>query len=168
MASKQFAFRPRYRGVALTSIGVGGTLGTFAVVSLGAALLPLATGAIGVVLGAGYLLSPSWKLAVVIDDEALEVRSPTKSRFRLPWTEITKVVASPSTHTCFVDGGAPERSLLVPGDGAPAPYDLADKQALYDEILARVPPDRVETVELLHAKKPPVTNPSEPPAAPTG
>jgi len=27
VASKQFRFRPRYRGVALTSIGVGGTLG---------------------------------------------------------------------------------------------------------------------------------------------
>jgi hypothetical protein len=148
-----FAFRPRYRGVALTSIGVGGVLGAIALVSLGAALLPLATGAIGMVLGAGYLLSPSWKLAVVIDDDALEVRSPSKSRFRLPWSEVKKVVASPTTHTCFVDGGAPERSLLVPGDGAPAPYDLDDKQALYEAILSHVTPDKVETVETLNAKK---------------
>lgn len=153
MASKQFAFRPRYRGVALTSIGVGGTLGVIAVISLGAALLPLATGAIGVVLGAGYLLSPSWKLAVVIDDAALEVRSPTKSRFRLPWSDVVKVVASPTTHTCFVDGGAPERSLLVPGDGAPAPYDLEDKQALVEAILSHVTPEKVETVERLNTKK---------------
>jgi hypothetical protein len=148
-----FAFRPRYRGVALTSIGVGGALGAIAIVSLGAALVPLATGAIGMVLGAGYLLSPSWKLAVVIDDDALEVRSPVKSRFRLPWADVKKVVASPTTHTCFVDGGAPERSLLVPGDGAPAPYDLDDKQALYAAILSRVTPDKVETVETLNAKK---------------
>ena len=153
MASKQFAFRPRYRGVALTSIGVGGALGAIALVSLGAALLPLATGAIGMVLGAGYLLSPSWKLAVVIDDDALEVRSPTKSRFRLAWSDVKKVVASPTTHTCFVDGGAPERSLLVPGDGAPAPYDLDDKQALFDAILSHVTPDKVETVATLNAKK---------------
>jgi len=153
VASKQFAFRPRYRGVALTSIGVGGTLGVIAVISLGAALLPLATGAIGVVLGAGYLLSPSWKLAVVIDDAALEVRSPTKSRFRLPWSDVVKVVASPTTHTCFVDGGAPERSLLVPGDGAPAPYDLEDKQALVEAILSHVTPEKVETVERLNTKK---------------
>jgi hypothetical protein len=148
-----FAFRPRYRGVALTSIGVGGALGALAVISLGAALVPLASGAIGMVLGAGYLLSPSWKLAVVIDDDALEVRSPSKSRFRLPWGDVKKVVASPTTHTCFVDGGAPERSLLVPGDGAPAPYDLEDKQALYEAILSHVPPDKVETVETLNAKK---------------
>jgi len=153
VASKQFAFRPRYRGVALTSIGVGGALGAIALVSLGAALLPLATGAIGMVLGAGYLLSPSWKLAVVIDDDALEVRSPTKSRFRLAWSDVKKVVASPTTHTCFVDGGAPERSLLVPGDGAPAPYDLDDKQALFDAILSHVTPDKVETVATLNAKK---------------
>ena len=153
MASKTFAFRPRYRGVALTSIGVGGALGAIAFISLGAALLPLATGAIGVVLGAGYLLSPSWKLAVVIDDDALEVRSATKSRFRLPWADVVKVVASPSTHTCFVDGGAPERSLLVPGDGAPAPYDLEDKQALFEAIVSHVTPDKVETVETLAAKK---------------
>jgi hypothetical protein len=148
-----FAFRPRYRGVALTSIGVGGALGAIALVSLGAALLPLATGAIGMVLGAGYLLSPSWKLAVVIDDDALEVRSAAKSRFRLPWGDVKKVVASPTTHTCFVDGGTPERSLLVPGDGAPAPYDLDDKQALYDAIISRVTPDKVETVETLNTKK---------------
>jgi len=153
VASKQFSFRPRYRGVALTSIGVGGALGAIALVSLGAALLPLATGAIGVVLGTGYLLSPSWKLAVVIDDDALEVRSPTKSRFRLPWSEVVKVVASPTTHTCFVDGGTPERSLLVPGDGAPAPYDLDDKPALFAAILAHVSPDKVETVETLNTKK---------------
>jgi len=153
VASNQFPFRPRYRGVALTSIGVGGALGAIALVSLGAALLPLATGAIGVVLGTGYLLSPSWKLAVVIDDEALEVRSPTKSRFRLPWSEVVKVVASPTTHTCFVDGGTPERSLLVPGDGAPAPYDIDNKPALFAAIVAHVSPDKVETVETLNTKK---------------
>jgi len=153
VASNRFAFRPRYRGIALTSIGVGGTLGTIALVSLGAALLPLATGAMGVVLGAGYLLSPSWKLEVVTDDDALEVRSPKASKFRLPWSEVVKVVSSPTTNTCFVDGGKPERSLLVPGDGAPAPYDLADKPALCAEILRHVAADKVETVENLAATK---------------
>ena len=153
MASKRFAFRPRYRGIALTSIGVGGTLGVVAIASLGAALLPVATAAMGIVLGAGYLMSPSWKLEVVTDDDALEVRSPKASKFRLLWTDVVKVVSSPTTHTCFVDGGEPARSLLVPGDGAPAPYDLADKQALCDEILRHVNPDKVETVENLSAKR---------------
>ena len=153
MASKRFAFRPRYRGIALTSIGVGGTLGVVAIVSLGAAILPVATAAMGIVLGAGYLMSPSWRLEVVTDDDALEVRSPKASKFRLLWSDVVKVVSSPTTHTCFVDGGEPARSLLVPGDGAPAPYDLSDKQALCDEILRHVNPDKVETVENLSAKR---------------
>lgn len=153
MASKRFGFRPRYRGIALTSIGVGGTLGVVAIVSLGAAILPVATAAMGIVLGAGYLMSPSWKLEVVTDDDAIEVRSPKASKFRLPWSEVVRVVSSPTTHTCFVDGGEPARSLLVPGDGAPAPYDLVDKQALCEEILRHVTPDKVETVENLSAKR---------------
>ena len=147
--AKRFRFKPRYRGLAVTAVGLGGSLGAVSIIALGAALLPLATGAAGVVLGAGYLLSPTWKLEVVVDDEAIEVRSPRASKFRLPWSDVKRVVASQITHTCFVDGGAPERSLLVPGDGAPAPYDIADKPALYAAILAHVPRDRVKEVESL-------------------
>jgi hypothetical protein len=89
----------------------------------------------------------------VVDDAGLEVRGPKALRFRLPWREVSRVIASPSTHTCFVDGGAPERSLLVPGVGAPAPYDLDDKPALYEAILAHVDAEKVETVETLEAVK---------------
>jgi hypothetical protein len=137
--------------MALSAIGVGSTLGVVSAVALGAALVPLATGAIGVALGAGYLLSPSWKLEVVVDDDALTVRTPKKTRFRLPWGNVKRVVASPTTHTCFVDGGSPDQSLLVPGDGAPAPYDIENKPELFAAILANVPADRVETVETLEA-----------------
>jgi hypothetical protein len=139
-------FRPRYRGVAWTAAAVGGSL---AVVSAAAGFLalPLVTGAIGVVMGAAYLASPTWRLAVTVDDDGLEVGAPRRRRFRLAWADVVRVVASPSTHTCFVDGGAPERSLLVPGAGAPAPYDLEDRPALVAAILAHVPPERVTTVE---------------------
>lgn len=146
---KRFRFRPRYRGLALSAVGLGGTLGAVSLAALGAALLPLATGAAGVVIGSAYLLSPAWKLEVIVDDDALEVRSPRASKFRLPWTDVKRVVASQTTHTCFVDGGAPETSLLVPGDGAPAPYDIEDKPALYAAIMARVPRDRVKEVPSL-------------------
>jgi len=141
-------FRPRYRGVAWTATAVGGSL---AVVSAGLGFLtvPLVTGAIGVVMGAAYLASPTWRLTVTVDDDGLEVGSPTRRRFRLAWSDVVRVIASPTTHTCFVDGGAPERSLLVPGVGAPAPYDLEDRPALFAAILAHVPPDRVTTVESL-------------------
>lgn len=124
-----------------------------AAVVLAGALAPLATGAIGVVLGAGYLMSPAWRLEVVVDDDALEVRSAKGSRFKLAWPDVVKVISSPATNTCFVDGGAPARSLLVPGVGAPAPYDLADKPGLCAAILARVPAERVQTVDTLEAAK---------------
>jgi len=67
-----FRFRPRYRGVAWTAVGVGGSL---AVVSatVGFIALPLATGALGIAAGVAYLASPTWRLAVTIDDDGLEV-----------------------------------------------------------------------------------------------
>ncbi|NVB77573.1 MAG: hypothetical protein HOV81_04180 [Kofleriaceae bacterium] len=148
-----FRFKPRYRGIAISALGIGGALGVVSIAALGAALLPLATGAAGVVLGAAYLMSPSWKLEVAIDDDALEVRTPKATKFRVPWTDVVRVVASPTTNTCFVDGGAPERSLLVPGDGAPAPYDIEDRPALVAAILAHVPADKVQTVDTLDAAR---------------
>ncbi len=116
---------------------------------IGVALLPLGAGAVGVSFGVAYLRSPSWRLEVVTDDEALEVRSKHATRFRLPWTDVVKVVASPTTSSCHVDGGSPERSLLVPGDGAPAPYDLEDRAVLVQTILAHVPAARVDIVASL-------------------
>jgi hypothetical protein len=92
-------------------------------------------------------MSPTWKLEVVVDDDALEVRSAKGSRFRLAWGDVVKVVATEDT--CFVDGGAPERSLLVPGQGAPAPYDLEEKRALVAVILAHVDPTKVRKVASL-------------------
>jgi hypothetical protein len=82
------------------------------------------------------------------------VLSSGDRRFRLRWDEVKGVIASPSTQTCFVDGGTAERSLLVPGDGAPAPYAIEDATALYRAIVARVPPERVREVDLLERARP--------------
>jgi hypothetical protein len=148
-ASRRFRFRARYRGVAIVSVAVGGSL--VGIGGIGLVLVPVIAGAVGVAFGAAYLASPAWKLAVTVDDTGLTVASKDHTRFQLAWTDVKRVVASPSTHTCFVDGGAPERSLLVPGVGAPAPYDIEDKPALFEAILAHVPADRVETVDTLEA-----------------
>lgn len=145
---KTFRFRPRYRGIAWISIGMGGIVGAISAAS-GFLPLPLITGAIGIASGVAYLASPTWRLAVKIDDDALEVASPKRSRFRLRWTDVVRVVAAPEKQSCFVDGGAPERSLLVPGDGAPAPYDIEDRAGLVDAILAHVAADKVERVASL-------------------
>ena len=150
MPARSFRFRPRFRGLAWGSVGVGGALGAVTLATLGGAILPLATGALGVVLGSAYLMSPTWKLEVVIDDDGLEVRSPKARKFRLAWSDVVKVVASKPTSSCFVDGGTPERSLLVPGEGAPAPYDIDDRPGLLAEILAHVDPAKVQEVASLH------------------
>jgi hypothetical protein len=151
--TRTFRFLPRYRGLAVASLGVGGALGVTSLVVLGGALLPLATSVAGIALGVGYLVSPSWKLVVTVDDDGLEVRSPKVTKFRIAWTDVVKVIASPSTKTCYLDGGAPERSLIVPGDGAPAPYDIEDKPALYDAIIAAVASDKVKEVITLEAER---------------
>jgi hypothetical protein len=147
MPARSFRFRPRFRGLAWGSVGIGGALGAVTLATLGGAIMPLVTGALGVVLGSAYLMSPTWKLEVVVDDDGLEVRSAKATRFRLAWGDVVKVVATEDT--CFVDGGAPERSLLVPGPGAPAPYDIEHKQALVAEILAHVDPANVRKVASL-------------------
>jgi hypothetical protein len=129
-------------------MGVGGSVAVIAAI-VGFPAVPLVTGALGIALGAAYLASPTWRIAVTVDDDGLTIGSPGRVRFRLAWGDVVRVVASPQTSTCFVDGGAPERSLLVPGDGAPAPYDIADRKALYEAILAQVPADKVQTVSSL-------------------
>jgi hypothetical protein len=149
-SSRVFRFRPRFRGLAWSSVGVGAALAAATIATLGGALVPLVTGALGVVLGSGYLMSPTWKLEVVVDDDALEVRGAKGTKFRLPWGDVVKVVASRPTSTCFVDGGDPGKSLLVPGVGAPAPYDIEDKPGLLAEILAHVDPAKVQEVASLH------------------
>jgi hypothetical protein len=152
-SAKRFRFKPRFKGLAISAVGVGGVLGGTSLLALGAAFLPLVTGAAGVVLGAAYLLSPTWKLEVVVDDEALEVRSPRATKFRLPWGDVKRVVAAHASNTMFVDGGVPEKSLLVPGDGAPAPYDIEDKPGLFAAILAHVADDKVSKVDSLQSAR---------------
>lgn len=153
MTARSFAFRPRYRALAWTSIGIGGAVAAVAG-ALGLVTIPLVTGALGIVLGAAYLRSPTWRIAVTVDDSGLRVGSPDKLRFQLSWADVIRVIASPSTSSCFVDGGSPERSLLVPGDGAPAPYDIADRAALVEAILAHVPADKVQIVATLEQAVP--------------
>ncbi len=143
-------FRPRFAAVAVLALVFGIGLGFYGLVAGGAAATALVVmGMGGAALGGLYLGSPAWRVEVVVDDDALEVRSGGDRRFRLAWSEVQGVTASPSTQTCFVDGGAPERSLLVPGDGAPAPYAIEDAPGLYRAIVAHVPPERVREVDVL-------------------
>src|SRR5688500_1585042 len=144
---RSFRFRPRYRGLAFGAIAIGAALALGGVIAALWALI--IAGLLGVVLGVLYLQSPAWRIAVRVDDEAPEVPSRGDRRFRLAWAEIKEVVASPSTSTCFVDGGDPAQSLLVPGPGAPAPYAIEERGDLYTAITERVPHERIREVALL-------------------
>ncbi|MEM9493868.1 MAG: hypothetical protein AAGC55_32270 [Myxococcota bacterium] len=145
----RFRFRPRFRALAAGAVLLGIALfGLASLVDTGRVFL-LAGGGVGALIGLVYLGSPAWRFVVAVDDDALAVTSGKRERFRLLWSEVREVVASPSTHTCYVNGGSPRRSLLVPGPGASALYDIENKRALYDLICARVPAERVREVELL-------------------
>lgn len=128
----------------------GATLVAGGLLTTGAAAgYALAGGAAGVLLGLLYLLSPAWRLVVTVDDQALHITRGTHLRLRLPWDEVVQVVASPDTKTCFVDGGDPARSFLVPGPGATASYDIEDRDVLYAMIVEHVAPARIEWVDLV-------------------
>lgn len=148
----RFRFRPRYRGVAYVAMALGALLLVCPLLfELGGASywFALGSGIAGVLLGSLYLLSPTWRIEVVAGDQGLEVLSRGDRKFLLPWDQVERVIASPSTRTCFVDGGDPARSLLVPGDDAPAPYAIEDKDRLYAMIVERVAADRVTEVSTL-------------------
>jgi len=150
----RYRFRPRFRALAVLAMVLGVALGGYGLVAGGAASTAMVViGMGGAALGGLYLGSPAWRIEVLVDDDALEVLASGDRRFRLPWAEVTSVIASPSTETCFVDGGGPERSLLVPGDGAPAPYAIEGKAELYRTIVARAPRDKVREVELLETAR---------------
>jgi hypothetical protein len=146
---RSFRFRPRYRALALGTAGLGALAAAAGLAGQG--WFTGLAGALGLALGVAYLASPAWRLTVVVDDDGLEVVAGERPRFRLRWDEVVELVDAPASRTCFVDGGAPERSLLVPGDGAPAPYDLEHRDALYAELVARVPAARRRQVESLGA-----------------
>jgi hypothetical protein len=150
-----FRFRPRFRSLALGAMAMGATVVAGGATTPGvAASYAMAGGGVVVVLGLLYLLSPAWRLIVMVDEDSLAVVRGGKLRFRLPWSEVVRVVASASTKTCFVDGGAPERSLLVPGPGASASYDIEDKAALYEVVIEHVSLTRIEWVDLLETGRP--------------
>lgn len=151
-----FRFQPRYRGLAMVAIAGGAALAAAPLVVIPEARwIAITLGCIGCLLGVLYLRSPTWRFEVRVDDESLEVVNGHGDRvFRLRWDEIERVIASAATSTCVVSGGTAETTLIVPGPGAPAPYAIDDRQALYDTIVRRAPADRIEQVDLIeHAAR---------------
>jgi hypothetical protein len=147
----RFRFRPARPAQAV----VAGVMGAVLVVSsllagpMAGRGLAIGLGGLVAVLALFYLLSPAWRTEVIVDEAGLEVQSRGDRRFRVAWSEVVRVVAAPASASAFVDGGDPQRSLLLPGPGARAPYRIVDQQRLFEHIRAHVSPDRVTEVDRL-------------------
>ncbi|RMH40037.1 MAG: hypothetical protein D6689_14925 [Deltaproteobacteria bacterium] len=153
MTATEFRFLPRYRAYAWTAIALGVATAVAALVggARGRALwTAVGFGGGAAALAALYLRSPVWRYRLRVDDRGVElVDHHGDRRFLVEWTDVVRCVASPDTRTLALDGGGPERTVVVPGPGAPAPYDVADKDELYEAIVRRVPPERIERVDLV-------------------
>lgn len=149
---RAFRFRPRQPAVAALACLLGAGLTVSGLIDGRWSWALLGLGA--VILGLLYLVSPAWRTEILVDDDALEVKNRGERRFRLPWDAVKRVVVARASKTAFVDGGAPDRSLLLPGRGARAPYRIERQGELLDRILARVAADRVVEVERLDRYRP--------------
>jgi hypothetical protein len=153
---------PRYRWLA-TAAGLLGL--AIAVVGFARSHWTLCgIGGFAIVLGAAYLLSPSWRIRLVTSEDALEFAKPNGTVDRIAWTDIKRLLIA-GNQTCLLVGTTAKTSLIVPGLGAPAPYDIENKAALFAEIVARVPVAahiKVDSVESAIAAKLPWSDPVTP------
>ena len=150
MAPISFRFRPRFRAIPYIVAGVGIAMLLFGLLSgaQGASrTFAIVAGAFGPLIALAYLRSPAWKLHVVVDDAAFEVRGGKDIRFRLEWHEVKELVYSTKYPTAFLDGGVPERSLLIPGPGAPGPYRIERAEELVAFVRARIPAEKQRIVD---------------------
>lgn len=157
--AQAFPLRARYRAL----VGVA----AFGACLVGAAALWYSLWAVAAMCGltlaaaAAYWRSPTWRMQIVVDDAGYAIRGgrhPSQTR----WDEIDRVFVDERAFTCAVRGPNAQASFVVPGDGAPAPYDIANKRALVAYVLAHAPVERVERVTSLE----PILAPPAPPRPP--
>ena len=143
--SRSFRFRPRFQAIPWIVAGVGVAMlgfGLFGGAQGSSRTFAILAGAIGPLIALAYLRSPAWKLRVVVDEQAFEVRGGENIRFRIEWVDVKELVYSNKYPTAFLDGGQAERSLLIPGPGAPAPYRIERAEELVAYVRSKVPAEK--------------------------
>ncbi len=161
MDGKHYQLRPRYAGLSYLALAVSISFGVLALsFNLSPQVRNVALGicVVGLGLAVAYQLSPVRRLQVVVSPQGIGLQSGEHQRFFLPWSQVKQVIASPQTSTCYVDGGSSEHSIIVPGVGAPAPYDIVNKLELYKEILRYTPESAIRYVESLETSKEPCSD----------
>ena len=110
-----FRFRPRYRGLAWSAIGVGGALGVGRDrrARRGAAAARDRRARRRARRGATCCRRRGGSRSS-IDDDALEVRTPKATQFRLAWSDVVRVVASPRRTPASSTAARPSAACSCP------------------------------------------------------
>jgi hypothetical protein len=101
------------------------------------------------------LWSPSWRMQLITSDTGLTFQKANGTHRFVGWNDVKRLLVAPN-QTCLMVGTDAETSLIIPGLGAPAPYDIQDKAALFAEVTAKVASSKqrkVETIETAIADK---------------
>ncbi len=142
-----YPFSPRFKFVAYAALVLGAVALTGAIIAGGVSGWVI--GLLCISSGAAYLLSPAWKIVIETNENGITVFQKQKTRFSLPWSSVERFLVMPDEKAAFVDGGSPEKSVLIPGPGAQAGYQIVEKAALIREISKRIPAHRIKAVENL-------------------
>jgi hypothetical protein len=145
----EYRLRPRFRLLPLSAAGIGTSVAVVGVVQSAVALI--AVGGTATALAAGYWFSPTWKMRIVTSPDELQFHKTRDRITKIAWRDIRRVFVDRVHHTCLVVGRNADSSLIVPGVGAPAPYDIDDKRALFDEIVANVATEKLRDVDSIEA-----------------
>lgn len=151
----QYRLRPRYRLLPASAASIGAMIAAFGALQGPFALV--AVGGAATALGAAYWFSPTWKIRLVTSADELQFHTARGVK-SLRWSQVRRLFVDRVHRTCLIVGSGAETSLIVPGVGAPAPYDIENKSELFDEIVAAVATARQRDVtsieEAIAAKLP--------------
>lgn len=148
-AGTDFRLRPRYGTLALAAAVVGLAIMVIGLVAATGASRTYAVGCgiAGVTLALLYRLSPVWRLRLRLNETGVSVLRGDELRLELGWGDVERVIVAADGESCYLWGGSVERSLLVAGPQARAPYIVDDRARLLTAITEAIGEERVERAD---------------------